>query len=151
MSEKIHISVIRGGQFENSAVRRIIAAMEGECVEVVIRPRRRYTGQAGRADYWGNIIPPIAQALRDMDVRGEGGGPITDQEVHKGLAKQFLTKSFLIDPTTGEYEDRTVSTSDLTETEFNSYKHIIISWAMDFFGPDFKLPERNEYQRSTLA
>jgi hypothetical protein len=150
-SDKVHISLVSGGQFQSGAVRRRLDEFNGKVCEVIIREQREYRSLASNADYYGNVVAPIAEQLRIMDVRGKHGGPVTDQQVHKQLAEIFLLRSRLLDPTTGEYEDYVPSTSELTIEEFAAYKARVIAWAYDFFGPDFTFPERHEYQEFTLA
>lgn len=154
-ADKVHISMVRGGLPTSKAVLRALADIEasGQVAEIIVRPKRQYRGLSSNADYWGNILPPIRMALHRLGNTLPNGAPIQDPHVHEHLSKMFLTRAFLVDPTTGEYEWRTLSTTDLTEEEMAEYKNSCILWAIEEFSTDheFKFPERKDHEQYTLA
>ena len=138
---------IEGGQFTSRGVQQRMKELEGQRVEVLIRPRRSYRSLPQNNYYWGVVVHLIAHHMRELAVEGPHGGPITDQQVHELMASRFLRRSQLVNPDTGEYIDVVVSTSSLTKSEFADYVEQVKEWAVTTFGLDIPAPN----EQTTLA
>lgn len=141
-NEVIYYTRLEDGRFVSRAVQQRMKELEGQRVEVMLRPRRSYRTLPQNNYYWGVVVHLIADHMRELGVEGPHGGPITDQQVHELMAARFLRRSQLVNPDTGEYIDVVVSTSSLTKSEFADYVEQVKSWAMDTFG--LEIPAPNE-------
>lgn len=141
-STAFHFSRIEGGQFTSRRVRQLIAQLEGQSVEVMVRKRRSYRTNSANAYYWGVVVAMIGNHLRQHGLTGPHGGPITDEQVHELLAAKFLRESVLINPDTGEYVEVVKSTKTLTKSEFGDYVMMCKQWAAEDLS--LQIPDPNE-------
>jgi len=130
------------GQLVTRPVRDLLRSLEGQQVEVCIRPRRAYTSQPQMRYYRGVVIRLLAMCMRDHGTESPSGGPITDEEVHQMLAGRFLKETVQIDPETGECMDLVISTSKATSAQMTQYIEDVRKWALKVF--DLDIPDPRE-------
>ena len=130
------------GRFVTARVKALLHDMEGQQVEVCIRPRRSYTSVPQHRYYRGVVVAMIGDHLRANGIDGPHGGPITDEQVHQMLAQRFLRSTILIDADTGECMDIVRSTAALTTAEMGDYWDQARGWAADTLGLFIPDPEQ---------
>jgi hypothetical protein len=137
------------GQLVTPAVKNLLRELEGQQVEVCIRPRRHYTSLSQMRYYRGVCIALLGATMRGHGVNGPHGGPITDEQIHQMLAQRWLTKTVLINPDTGECMDIIQSTAKLTTAEMTQYIESIRAWALEIF--ELHIPDPREAGDSRMA
>lgn len=140
---------VEGGRFVTRPVLQLLQDLEGQQVEVCIRPKRRYVGNQQRGYYRGVVIKLLAMCMRSHGVQGPHGGPITDEQVHRMMAARFLLESVLVNPGTGEYEDIPLSTTEITSARMTEYIENVREWAREVFELD--IPDPTEAGDVTIA
>lgn len=121
------------GHFVTPQVLNLIAELEDKQVEVCIRERRDYGGLPHHRYYRGRVIALMGERMRDL------GNEITDQELHKKMARLFLVRT--VKNEEGHYEDRVTSTADLSVAEFAFYIDQVREWARENLDLDLPDPE----------
>lgn len=138
---------VTNGQFVTAAVKQVLRELEGQQVEVCVRPRRNYTSNLQHRYYRGLVLREIVNEIRAQGQTRPNGSPFTEPYMHELLAHKFLLETVLIDETTGEYMERVKSTTELTAGEMAAYVDAVRKWAFDTFNleipdPDPKWKER---------
>jgi hypothetical protein len=137
------------GQLVTPAVKNLLRELEGQQVEVCIRPRRHYASLPQMRYYRGVCIALLGATMRGHGVNGPHGGPITDEQIHQMLAQRWLTKTVLVNPDTGECMDIIQSTAKLTTAEMTQYIESIRAWALEIF--ELHIPDPSEAGDSRMA
>ena len=122
------------GKLITRPVLQILRELEGQQVEVCIRPKRFYTTIPQHGYYRACVLHLTADAMRDHGVTGRWNGPITDAEAHSMLALAFLRKTVVLDAGTGECMDIPLSTADLTTSEMSAFVDQVKKFAMERYG-----------------
>jgi hypothetical protein len=104
------------------------------------RPRR---SDRQNRFYWPCAVAPLGKFLRNCDME-IAGSLISDLQVH-GLLKHKFLRQTVFSPVTGEViGDTTLSTTQLTVPEFNTYLDRVMAYAQVEF--DIDVPEPRVYR-----
>jgi hypothetical protein len=116
---------IRAGKIENpQGVRKAIAELpDGRYLVTIEKKNKRTNSQ--NAYIHAVLFPELANAFKDAGYEG-----ITPQ-IAKVIAKNRFLKAQIVNKETGEVEEYTKDTSDLTTVEMNEFIDTVIRFASE--------------------
>lgn len=127
---QFHTYVRAGAIAVPTQYRDVIAGMDGEEVEVLIRTKRRRT-RSQNALYWAVVIPQVAEGIKAL------GTHVTYMEAHEFLKSRFLDGKVL------EVGDEVLTfsptTTNLDKTQFNEYIDKICEFADSYLNVSIEL------------
>lgn len=118
-------------------IQRYIQAHEGRSVVVSVKLQKRKRSTNLNAFYWGFIVTPVCQALRDF------GNMVDAEETHDFLKEHVGKLNQIIVLPTGEWFKAAGSTKKMTGTEMVKYIEIVRAWAAENL--NLTLPFPNEH------
>lgn len=109
-------------------IRKAIAQLEGENVEITIKRAKTKRTLPQNSFYFGCVVPIIRQGLKDL------GYTMTLSETHEFLKDKFLQEE-LVHPETSEFiGKRTKSTTELSKGEMVEYINNIMDFSATILG-----------------
>lgn len=134
---------IDGGKFPIwlwDEAQNYVQAYDGKSVCFTIKVQRKKRSVNLNAFYWGFIVTPICQALRDF------GNMVDQEETHEFLKEHVGKLNQIIVLPSGEWFSAPGSTKKMTGSEMVKYIEIIRAWAAENL--DLSLPFPNEHPDS---
>lgn len=116
-------------------------AHEGRAVVVTVKLQKRKRSVNLNAFYWGFIVTPICQSLRQF------GNMVDVEETHEFLKEHVGKLNQVIVLPTGEWFRAPGSTKKMTGSEMVQYIEILRAWAAENLG--LSLPFPNEHPDNT--
>lgn len=110
---------------------------EGKNVIVTVKQQKRKRSLNLNAFYWGFIVTPIMQALRDF------GNMVDAEETHEFLKEHVGKLNQIIVTPDGEVHKAPGSTKKMSGSEMVKYIEIVRAWAAEVLG--LPLPFPNEH------
>lgn len=118
-------------------VQRSVQALEGKNMVISLREQKRRRSLSLNAFYWGFIVTPIMEALREF------GNMVDQEETHEFLKAHVGKLNQVIVTPDGEIHRAPGSTKKMTGSEMVKYIEMIRAWAAETLDLALKFP--NEY------
>ena len=132
-------SVVNGNLKRNrKLIADAIKTFEGKEVEITIERKRKKRSNPQNAYYWSVVIPILQQGLKDAT------GEVRDiNSIHYQIVLPLLApKREIVNTDTGEVISESMTSSEMTTTEFCEFIISIQKWGAEFLNVD--IPSPNE-------
>lgn len=132
-------SVVNGNLKKNRAlIKEAVESFEGKEIEVTIQRKRKHRSNPQNAFYWGVVLPIVQEGLKDAT------GEVRDMNsIHYQIILPLVApKREILNKQTGEVITETMTSSEMTTTEFMEFILSIQQWAAEFLG--VTIPDPNE-------